>query len=144
MTSAFCVEGLTRFEKDPRTNYDGVFLVETGILSHRTHVQLGVFHEDKKIFPGVAFSHPQPYPNPLTEVRALTEVLPEHWRNSNDYWVGYHDLGYRMDAPDFLQKLAQDAKAIAQLLTEQLADVLRNHLELVRNADRALQTSPMT
>ena len=129
LATAFRIEGSSRFERDPRTN--------------RAHVQLGVFHEDKKIFPGVAFSHRQPYPSPLSEVRALTEVLPEHWRNSNDYWVGYHDLGYRMDAPDFLQKLAQDAMAIAQSLTEQLADVLRNQFERVRNADRALQTSPM-
>ena len=95
--NVFRTDGLSRFERDPRANYDGVFLVENGVLPDRAHVTLGVFHEDKRIFPGVAFSHQQPNPSPLSEVRALCQALPEHWRNPNDWWVGCDDPGYRSD-----------------------------------------------
>ncbi len=115
LATAFRIEGRSRFEKDPRTNYDGVFLVETWILSHQTHLELGVFHEDKRIFPGVAFSHEQANPSPLSEVRALTAALPEHWQNPSGWYVGLYDPGYRSDARDFLLKLAQDTKAVAEI-----------------------------
>jgi hypothetical protein len=144
LATLFHIAGSQKFEADPRTNYDGVCLVERAVLQDRPHLRLGVFHEDKMIFPGAAFSHQQSHPNPNSEVHDLCHDLPEQWRDSSDWWVGWYDPGHRSNSDEFLRKLAQDAGAVADSMTEELAVILRDHCKAITDANRALQAAPMT
>jgi hypothetical protein len=123
-----------------------VFLVENGISRDRAYIKFGVFHEDKMIFPGVCYSQPQPNPSPLSEVRELCQAPPESWRDLSDWWVGWSKPGpdHGPDLRGFLCNLAKDANAVAESMAEELVDILRKHLEVVRDANRALQAAQAT
>jgi hypothetical protein len=148
LADAFRIDGLGELESDPRKKDSGVCLVENAVAVDRPHVRLGVWYNnaDGDICPGIAFSHRQPlHPHHLDEVRRLGEALPNNWKgdpSSNEWWLGYYDMGYRHNFGQFLEKIAQDSNGLARSMTEELFDLLKNHRDLVTAANTALQGAP--
>jgi hypothetical protein len=144
LTTEFRVEGFKQFEGNPGTKYDGVFLIENAISSDRAHLQLGIFHDEQdEVCPGLKISRLQQDPGSLTEISTLAQALPEHWRRDpSDWWVGYEHTGYTLESHEFLRKLAQDPYAVAASMTQDLAVILRDQIDRIRSADRALQAAP--
>jgi hypothetical protein len=102
------------------------------------YLLLGISH-DCDITSGIKFSHKQPNPHPLQEVRAVYQALPESWRDLSDWWVGWDRRMYKIDSRDFLLKVAHNVNAIAESITEDLTEFLRHHHQKIRDANRALQ-----